>query len=261
RKRLAKMKQVVKIVKFGSIIPISGSDFVREVLATTEGKKRGCTWQAQLNFGGPYNATQSFEKALAIKEKVDANGGLVSELDIILKLLMDWELAEDGYSGVEVRFTPMRAQIIIRAARTQTVLVSIVDLALATLIEGVFVIGHNLWDLREDYYKESSSQQESLQHYASWYSGWSPPVAYGYAFHYVSSKTERCPDLFVSSFFVLHRPKPLQGNPIGEEKLLAEEECISELEFTEELIGLLFESIIISNVMLYKNVRQQSNAL
>ncbi|GJV67221.1 phosducin-like protein 3 [Tanacetum coccineum] len=31
RKRLAEMKQVVKIVKFGSIIPISGSDFVREV--------------------------------------------------------------------------------------------------------------------------------------------------------------------------------------------------------------------------------------
>ncbi|GJU03798.1 phosducin-like protein 3 [Tanacetum coccineum] len=31
RKRLAEMKQVVKIAKFGSIIPISGSDFVREV--------------------------------------------------------------------------------------------------------------------------------------------------------------------------------------------------------------------------------------
>ncbi|KAK1438781.1 hypothetical protein QVD17_04591 [Tagetes erecta] len=31
RKRLAEMKKVVKIAKFGSIIPISGSDFVREV--------------------------------------------------------------------------------------------------------------------------------------------------------------------------------------------------------------------------------------
>ncbi|KAK9062889.1 hypothetical protein SSX86_020079 [Deinandra increscens subsp. villosa] len=31
RKRLAEMKQIVKIAKFGSIIPISGSDFVREV--------------------------------------------------------------------------------------------------------------------------------------------------------------------------------------------------------------------------------------
>ncbi|KAI3813095.1 hypothetical protein L1987_17811 [Smallanthus sonchifolius] len=31
RKRLAEMKKIVKIAKFGSIIPISGSDFVREV--------------------------------------------------------------------------------------------------------------------------------------------------------------------------------------------------------------------------------------
>lgn len=31
RKRLAEMKQIVKIAKFGSIIPISGSDFIREV--------------------------------------------------------------------------------------------------------------------------------------------------------------------------------------------------------------------------------------
>jgi hypothetical protein len=32
------------------------------------------------------------------------------------------ELAEDGYSGVEVRGTPMRTEIIIRATRTQNVL-------------------------------------------------------------------------------------------------------------------------------------------
>jgi len=32
------------------------------------------------------------------------------------------ELAEDGYSGVEVRVTPMRTEIIIRATRTQAVL-------------------------------------------------------------------------------------------------------------------------------------------
>ncbi|KAL7609123.1 uncharacterized protein LOC111893525 [Lactuca sativa] len=31
RKRLAEMKQIVKVAKFGSIIPISGSDFIREV--------------------------------------------------------------------------------------------------------------------------------------------------------------------------------------------------------------------------------------
>lgn len=31
------------------------------------------------------------------------------------------ELAEDGYSGVEVRVTPVRTEIIIRATRTQNV--------------------------------------------------------------------------------------------------------------------------------------------
>jgi small subunit ribosomal protein S3e len=32
------------------------------------------------------------------------------------------ELSEDGYSGVEVRVTPVRTEIIIRATRTQSVL-------------------------------------------------------------------------------------------------------------------------------------------
>ena len=32
------------------------------------------------------------------------------------------ELAEDGYSGVEGRVTPMRTEVIIRATRTQNVL-------------------------------------------------------------------------------------------------------------------------------------------
>ena len=32
------------------------------------------------------------------------------------------ELAEEGYAGVEVRVTPMRTEIIIRATRTQNVL-------------------------------------------------------------------------------------------------------------------------------------------
>ncbi len=32
------------------------------------------------------------------------------------------ELAEDGYSGVEVRVTPARTEVIIRATRTQNVL-------------------------------------------------------------------------------------------------------------------------------------------
>lgn len=39
-----------------------------------------------------------------------------------LNELLNRELAEDGYSGVEVRVTPMRTEIIIRATRTQNVL-------------------------------------------------------------------------------------------------------------------------------------------
>lgn len=39
-----------------------------------------------------------------------------------LNQLLTNELAEDGYSGVEVRITPMRTEIIIRATRTQNVL-------------------------------------------------------------------------------------------------------------------------------------------
>ena len=38
------------------------------------------------------------------------------------------ELAEDGYSGVEVRVTPMRTEIIIRATRTQNVLGNMLNL-------------------------------------------------------------------------------------------------------------------------------------
>lgn len=39
-----------------------------------------------------------------------------------LNELLTRELAEDGYSGVEVRVNPMRTEIIIRATRTQNVL-------------------------------------------------------------------------------------------------------------------------------------------
>jgi len=39
-----------------------------------------------------------------------------------LNELLTRELAEDGYSGVDVRQTPMRTEIIIRATRTQNVL-------------------------------------------------------------------------------------------------------------------------------------------
>jgi len=47
-----------------------------------------------------------------------ADGVFFAELNEMLTR----ELAEDGYSGVEVRVTPMRTEIIIRATRTQNVL-------------------------------------------------------------------------------------------------------------------------------------------
>lgn len=47
-----------------------------------------------------------------------ADGVFYAELNEFLTR----ELGEDGYSGVEVRVTPMRTEIIIRATRTQNVL-------------------------------------------------------------------------------------------------------------------------------------------
>ncbi|XP_059274822.1 small ribosomal subunit protein uS3x-like [Lycium ferocissimum] len=52
------------------------------------------------------------------KRKFVADGVFFAELNEVLMR----ELAEDGYSGVEVRVTPMRTEIIIRATRTQNVL-------------------------------------------------------------------------------------------------------------------------------------------
>ncbi|XP_040381620.1 40S ribosomal protein S3-1-like isoform X1 [Oryza brachyantha] len=52
------------------------------------------------------------------KRKFVADGVFFAELNEMLTR----ELAEDGYSGVEVRVTPMRTEIIIRATRTQNVL-------------------------------------------------------------------------------------------------------------------------------------------
>ncbi|KAH0669856.1 hypothetical protein KY285_024157 [Solanum tuberosum] len=52
------------------------------------------------------------------KRKFVADGVFFTELNEVLT----HELAEDGYSGVEVRVTPMRTEIIIRATRTQNVL-------------------------------------------------------------------------------------------------------------------------------------------
>lgn len=52
------------------------------------------------------------------KRKFVADGVFFAELNQLLQR----ELAEDGYSGVEVRVTPIRTEIIIRATRTQEVL-------------------------------------------------------------------------------------------------------------------------------------------
>ncbi|KAL5562711.1 hypothetical protein UlMin_032458 [Ulmus minor] len=52
------------------------------------------------------------------KQKFVADGVFFAELNEVLTK----ELAEDGYSGVEVRVMPMRTKIIIRATRTQNVL-------------------------------------------------------------------------------------------------------------------------------------------
>jgi len=52
------------------------------------------------------------------KRKFVADGVFYAELNELLQR----ELGEDGYSGVEVRVTPVRTEIIIRATRTQNVL-------------------------------------------------------------------------------------------------------------------------------------------
>ena len=57
-------------------------------------------------------------RRMSCKRKFIADGVFYSELN---ELLIS-ELAEDGYAGVEVRTTPHRTEIIIRATRTQNVL-------------------------------------------------------------------------------------------------------------------------------------------
>lgn len=55
---------------------------------------------------------------MSTKRKFVADGVFYAELNELLIR----ELAEDGYAGVEVRTTPIRTEIIIRATRTQNVL-------------------------------------------------------------------------------------------------------------------------------------------
>jgi len=56
--------------------------------------------------------------SISKKRKFVADGVFYAELNQFLTR----ELGEDGYSGVEVRVTPLRTEIIIRATRTQNVL-------------------------------------------------------------------------------------------------------------------------------------------
>lgn len=52
------------------------------------------------------------------KRKFVAQGVLYSELNAFLQK----ELAEDGYAGVDLRITPQRTEIVIKATRPQNVL-------------------------------------------------------------------------------------------------------------------------------------------
>jgi ribosomal protein S3 len=58
------------------------------------------------------------QQNISKKRKFVADGIFYAELNEFLGR----ELGEDGYSGVEVRVTPMRTEVIIRATRTQNVL-------------------------------------------------------------------------------------------------------------------------------------------
>ena len=75
--------------------------------------------EAQEGSPAPCPAPGSLQSAflLACAQFV-ADGVFYAELNELLTR----ELAADGYSGVEVRVTPMRTEIIIRATRTQNVL-------------------------------------------------------------------------------------------------------------------------------------------
>ncbi|EER11920.1 40S ribosomal protein S3, putative [Perkinsus marinus ATCC 50983] len=63
-------------------------------------------------------ATAASQKQVSKKRKFVADGVFYAELNELLTTI----LAEDGYSGVEVRVTPIKTEIIIRATRTREVL-------------------------------------------------------------------------------------------------------------------------------------------
>ncbi|XP_024982295.1 membrane protein of ER body-like protein [Cynara cardunculus var. scolymus] len=100
--------------------------------------------------------------------------------------------------------------VVASAAATEATTLSIVALALASVVGGIFAIGHNLWDLRDDCYKGNSSQ-ESKQEATNKYKellgrvnnfpihavfvilsfvvfGMVPPVAYGFSYRETNDK-------------------------------------------------------------------------
>ena len=61
--------------------------------------------------------SSSMSTQISKKRKFVADGVFYAELNEMLTR----ELAEDGYAGVDVRVTPLRTEIIIKATRTQQV--------------------------------------------------------------------------------------------------------------------------------------------
>ncbi|KAI3682591.1 hypothetical protein L1987_82671 [Smallanthus sonchifolius] len=112
--------------------------------------------------------------------------------------------------------------IVASAAAVDATTVNIIALALANLIGGIFVIGHNLWDLKDDCYKfstQETSNQESRNKYKELLGsvehfpmhvffailsflvfGIIPPVAYGYSFHETNDKDFTMVIVAVASF-------------------------------------------------------------
>ncbi|KAI7747466.1 hypothetical protein M8C21_030739 [Ambrosia artemisiifolia] len=100
--------------------------------------------------------------------------------------------------------------VVVSAAASNVTTLSMVSLALASLIGGVFIIGHNLWDLRDDCYKDSSSQErkkvatykyKDLLGQVNYFPlhaffailsflvfGMVPPIAYRYSYHETKDK-------------------------------------------------------------------------
>ncbi|KAD4584386.1 hypothetical protein E3N88_21987 [Mikania micrantha] len=96
--------------------------------------------------------------------------------------------------------------VVASAASSDASTLSIISLAIASLIGGVFIIGHNLWDLRDDCYKDSSNNEaankyKELLGQVDYFPlhvffailsflvfGMVPPVAYGFSFHEKNDK-------------------------------------------------------------------------